>query len=152
MFAAELYASSFMQAKEDATELQEKVKALEKSLSDKEAEVKQAKEAVESRVKIIGNLVHDSVVVHDDEVSRLSSSRFSVRERWKMKPSCGSMERHTLYLPAFCSRCSAPFVIAAQAHNQIVRTWGTPRAAQGLKSHVDLVDLLGIADLAKGTF
>ncbi|CAM6109771.1 unnamed protein product [Calypogeia fissa] len=90
-------------AKEDPTEIKEQVKALEKSLSDKSTEVQEAKDAVDSRIKIIGNLVHDSVVVDDNE-----------------------------------------------DHNKVVKTWGTAREEAGLKNHVDLVDLLRIADLAKG--
>ncbi|CAM6109765.1 unnamed protein product [Calypogeia fissa] len=89
--------------KEDPTEIKEQVKALEKSLSGKSTEVQEAKDAVDSRIKIIGNLVHDSVVVDDNE-----------------------------------------------DHNQVVKRWGTAREEAGLKNHVDLVDLLRIADLAKG--
>ena len=32
----------------------------------------------------------------------------------------------------------------------MIRTWGTPRTEEGLKNHVELVDMLGIADLEKG--
>jgi hypothetical protein len=32
----------------------------------------------------------------------------------------------------------------------VIRTWGEKRVEPKLKNHVDLVDLLGIADLKKG--
>lgn len=38
-----------------------------------------------------------------------------------------------------------------QADNTIVKTWGTPREDDGLKNHVELVQLLDIADLEAGT-
>ena len=38
-----------------------------------------------------------------------------------------------------------------QAENEVVKTWGTPREEDGLHNHVDLVQLLDIADLEAGT-
>ncbi|XP_058770475.1 serine--tRNA ligase-like [Vicia villosa] len=37
-----------------------------------------------------------------------------------------------------------------EANNAVIRTWGEKRVEPKLKNHVDLVDLLGIADLKKG--
>ncbi|CAN0909868.1 Serine--tRNA ligase, cytoplasmic [Linum grandiflorum] len=37
-----------------------------------------------------------------------------------------------------------------EANNEVVRVWGEKRTDKKLKSHVDLVELLGIADLKKG--
>jgi seryl-tRNA synthetase len=38
-----------------------------------------------------------------------------------------------------------------QAENVIVRTYGEPREEDGLRNHVDLVQLLDIVDLEAGT-
>lgn len=69
----------------------------------KEAEVQEALAAVQSRLQIIGNLVHDSVPISNDE-----------------------------------------------ANNAVERSWGEKWTAPKLKNHVDLVELLGIADIKKG--
>ncbi|KAL2229817.1 UNVERIFIED_CONTAM: Serine--tRNA ligase [Sesamum indicum] len=69
----------------------------------KETEVQEALAAVQSRLGVIGNLVHDSVPVSNDE-----------------------------------------------ANNAIIRSWGEKRTEPKLKNHVELVELLGIADLKKG--
>ncbi|CAK9167983.1 unnamed protein product [Ilex paraguariensis] len=69
----------------------------------KEAEVQEARAALYSRLEVIGNLVHDSVPVSNDE-----------------------------------------------ANNAIIRSWGETRSEPKLKNHVDLVELLGIADIKKG--
>lgn len=69
----------------------------------KEAEVQEAQAAVQSRLQIIGNLVHDSVPISNDE-----------------------------------------------ANNAVERSWGEKWTAPKLKNHVDLVELLGIADIKKG--
>ncbi|KAK4382146.1 Serine--tRNA ligase [Sesamum angolense] len=69
----------------------------------KEAEVQEALAAVQARLGVIGNLVHDSVPVSNDE-----------------------------------------------ANNAIIRSWGEKWTAPKLKNHVELVELLGIADTKKG--
>lgn len=69
----------------------------------KEAEMQEALAAVQSRLQIIGNLVHDSVPISNDE-----------------------------------------------ANNAVERSWGEKWTAPKLKNHVDLVELLGIADIKKG--
>eukprot|EP00249_Psilotum_nudum_P013410 c24313_g1_i1 orf=192-1334(+) len=90
-------------AKEDASEFIGQVKDLQKSEAEKNIEAKELKDLVDSKLKIVGNLVHDSVPVSDDEIN-----------------------------------------------NAVITTWGTRREEEGLKNHVDLVELLGIADLVKG--
>ena len=91
-------------AKEDATELQEKSKAMKKVIEAlREDEAKAAAER-DAALGTIGNLVHDSVPVNNDE-----------------------------------------------EHNEIVKTFGTPRTkAEAKYNHVDLVGLLGIVDLEAG--
>jgi seryl-tRNA synthetase len=42
------------------------------------------------------------------------------------------------------------FVHISQANNKVIRSWGEKRLEPKLKNHVDLVELLGIADLKKG--
>ena len=89
-------------AKEDATELQEKSKELKKEV---EAATQKEKDAAEKRDKAIGpigNLVHDSVPVNNNE-----------------------------------------------DFNEVVKTFGTPRT-DAKYNHVDLVSLLGIANLEDG--
>ncbi|XP_073124423.1 serine--tRNA ligase-like [Henckelia pumila] len=71
--------------------------------SKKEAVVQEALAALQSRLQIIGNLVHDSVPISNDE-----------------------------------------------ANNAVERSWGEGWTAPKLKNHVDLVELLGIADIKKG--
>ncbi|KAL7000384.1 serine--tRNA ligase [Sarracenia purpurea var. burkii] len=71
--------------------------------AEKEAEVQEARAALYSKLEIIGNLVHDSVPVSNDE-----------------------------------------------ANNAIIRSWGQKRLEPKLKNHVELVELLGIADIKKG--
>lgn len=61
----------FDQAKEDATELIQKVLAQLKLKEEKVVEVEKAKEEMEQRLAGIGNLVHDSVPVSNNEVSLL---------------------------------------------------------------------------------
>ncbi|KAL3677180.1 hypothetical protein R1sor_027128 [Riccia sorocarpa] len=92
-------------AKQDASGLIEEGAQLLKAKGEKEVEVAQAKEALDTKLKLIGNLVHDSVPIDNNE-----------------------------------------------DNNKVVKTWGleTKREEAGLKNHVDLVELLGIADLNKG--
>ncbi|XP_057800349.1 LOW QUALITY PROTEIN: serine--tRNA ligase-like [Salvia miltiorrhiza] len=69
----------------------------------KEAEVQEALTALQSRLGNIGNLVHDSVPVDNNE-----------------------------------------------DNNAVMKVWGEKRMEPKLKNHVELVELLGIADLKKG--
>ncbi|QDZ18923.1 seryl--tRNA ligase [Chloropicon primus] len=91
-------------AKEDASELQEQSKAMKKDIEALQDIVKVAEAKRDEALKKIGNLVHDSVPVNNDE-----------------------------------------------AHNEVVRTFGTPRTKEDAKyNHVDLVGMLGIVDLEAG--
>lgn len=87
----------------DATEMIKSTDDNKKLSASKEAEVQDAKSSLDKLLETIGNLVHDSVPVSDDE-----------------------------------------------ANNAIVRNWGERRVEDNLKNHVELVELLGIADLVKG--
>ncbi|XP_078430837.1 seryl-tRNA synthetase / serine-tRNA ligase [Wolffia australiana] len=87
----------------DATEMIKSTDENKRLAALKEAEVQEAKSAMDKRLETIGNLVHDSVPVSDDE-----------------------------------------------ANNAVVRSWGERRLEDNLKNHVELVELLGIADLVKG--
>ncbi|OVA05496.1 Aminoacyl-tRNA synthetase [Macleaya cordata] len=87
----------------DATEMIKNTDDNKQLTAKKDAEVQEAKAALYSKLETIGNLVHDSVPVSNDE-----------------------------------------------ANNAVVRSWGEKRMEPKLKNHVELVELLGIADLKKG--
>ncbi|XP_062144854.1 serine--tRNA ligase [Alnus glutinosa] len=91
-------------AGEDTSEMIKNTEDNKKSAAEKEAEVREVLKQLNAKLEIIGNLVHDSVPVSDDE-----------------------------------------------ANNAVVRSWGEKRLEPKLKNHVELVELLGIADLKKGT-
>ncbi|XP_039120381.1 uncharacterized protein LOC120256751 isoform X2 [Dioscorea cayenensis subsp. rotundata] len=55
--------------KEDATEMINSTNGNKKLTAEKEIEVQQAKVALDSKLEIIGNLVHDSVLVSSDEAN-----------------------------------------------------------------------------------
>lgn len=57
-----------MQAKGDATELMEKSRAVKEAIAATEEKEKEVIRARDAELASIGNLVHDSVVVSDDEV------------------------------------------------------------------------------------
>ncbi|CAM8903560.1 unnamed protein product [Rhodiola kirilowii] len=95
--------SMLKREKKDANEIINEVGVIKESKAKKEAEVEEIKARLDTKLNLIGNLVHDSVPIHNDE-----------------------------------------------ANNAVVRTWGEKREEEGLKNHVELVDLLGIADLIKG--
>ncbi|MBA0642727.1 hypothetical protein Goklo_027070 [Gossypium klotzschianum] len=90
-------------AKQDATETIAKTEEVKQKIAEKDVEVKDSWAVLKSKLEKIGNLVHDSVPVSDDE-----------------------------------------------ANNAVIRTWGEKRLEPKLKNHVDLVELLGIADTKKG--
>ncbi|KAL9668611.1 hypothetical protein QQ045_006148 [Rhodiola kirilowii] len=89
--------------KKDGTEIINEVGVIKERKAKKEAEVEEIKARLDTKLNLIGNLVPDSVPIHNDE-----------------------------------------------ANNTVVRTWGEKREEEGLKNHVEHVDLLGIADLIKG--
>ncbi|TYH85726.1 hypothetical protein ES332_D02G289100v1 [Gossypium tomentosum] len=90
-------------AKQDATETIAKTEEIKQKIAVKDTEVKDAWAVLKSKLEKIGNLVHDSAPISDDE-----------------------------------------------ANNAVIRTWGEKRSEPKLKNHVDLVELLGIADTKKG--
>ncbi|TYG84070.1 hypothetical protein ES288_D01G220100v1 [Gossypium darwinii] len=90
-------------AKQDATETIAKTEEVKQEIAEKDVEVKDSWAVLKSKLEKIGNLVHDSVPVSDDE-----------------------------------------------ANNAVIRTWGEKRLEPKLKNHVELVELLGIADTKKG--
>ncbi|XP_050892933.1 serine--tRNA ligase isoform X2 [Lathyrus oleraceus] len=95
--------SKLKRAGEDATKLIAESEVIKKSIADKEVEALEALNSLNTKLETIGNLIHDSVPISNDE-----------------------------------------------ANNAVVRTWGEKRVEPKLKNHVDLVDLLGIANLKKG--
>ncbi|CAH1433547.1 unnamed protein product [Lactuca virosa] len=90
-------------AGQDATSLIKDTEENKQLTAKKEAHVQEAQRALHSNLNLVGNIVHDSVPVSNDE-----------------------------------------------ADNEIVRSWGKKRDEAKLRNHVDLVDLLGIADLKRG--
>ncbi|KAI3707137.1 hypothetical protein L6452_25388 [Arctium lappa] len=90
-------------AGEDASSKIKNTEENKESTAKKEIEVQEARAALYSKLEVVGNLVHDSVPVSNDE-----------------------------------------------ANNAVVRTWGEKRLEPKLKNHVELVELLGIADLKRG--
>ncbi|RYR54274.1 hypothetical protein Ahy_A06g029536 isoform C [Arachis hypogaea] len=95
--------SKLKRAGEDASNIITQSEETKKLIADKELEVRDTFKLLNSKLESIGNLVHDSVPVSNDE-----------------------------------------------ANNAVIRTWGEKRVEPKLKNHVDLVDLLGIADTKKG--
>ena len=72
------------QAKKDSSELESKSKAMKGKLAVLEEQVKAAETTLEAAVQPIGNLVHDSVPVSNDEVilvTSVYSGRMSFFER-----------------------------------------------------------------------
>ncbi|CAI8611487.1 unnamed protein product [Vicia faba] len=95
--------SKLKRAGEDATDLIAQSEETKKSIAEKDVEVAETLNNLNSKLESIGNLIHHSVPISNDE-----------------------------------------------ANNAVIRTWGEKRVEPKLKNHVDLVDLLGIADLKKG--
>ncbi|CDP15525.1 unnamed protein product [Coffea canephora] len=87
----------------DVTQAIKNTEENKRLIAEKDAEVEEARVAMNAKLEIIGNLVHDSVPVSNDE-----------------------------------------------ANNAVVRSWGEKRIEPNLKNHVELVELLGIADTEKG--
>nr|DAD19465.1 TPA_asm: hypothetical protein HUJ06_020928 [Nelumbo nucifera] len=90
-------------AGEDASEMIKNTDENKRLTAKKEVEVQEARAALYSRLEVVGNLVHDSVPISDDE-----------------------------------------------ANNAVIRSWGEKREEPKLRNHVELVELLGIADMKKG--
>jgi seryl-tRNA synthetase len=56
--------------------LMDATKETKERLAAKEAEVHETKTKLDAKLLTIGNIVHESVIVSEDEVRRKSSSRF----------------------------------------------------------------------------
>ena len=69
-----------LQAKEDASELQEQSKALKARIVEAEKKEGELVAARDKALAPIGNLVHDSVPISDDEVSRAWEQAMGVGE------------------------------------------------------------------------
>ncbi|XP_038892840.1 serine--tRNA ligase isoform X2 [Benincasa hispida] len=91
-------------AGEDASEKIKDTEENKKLSAEKDVEAKDVLKKLNSKLEIIGNLVHDSVPVSNDE-----------------------------------------------ANNVVIRSWGEKLVKPKLKNHVDLVELLEIADTKKGS-
>ncbi len=65
-----LHNYTFLQKKEDATELQGKSVALKKQTEEAEVAKNELETKRDKTMVVIGNLVHDSVPVDNDEVKR----------------------------------------------------------------------------------
>ncbi|KAL8154768.1 serine--tRNA ligase [Apium graveolens] len=90
-------------AGEDASEMIKSTEENKDATAKKTEEVEAARKALYSKLETIGNLVHDTVPISNNEDD-----------------------------------------------NAIIRNWGEKRLEKSLKSHVDLVEMLGIAELKKG--
>ncbi|GAB4815456.1 hypothetical protein N2152v2_002502 [Parachlorella kessleri] len=123
-------------AKQDASSLQEQSKAMKAGIKEAEEREKALAEALEASVQPIGNLVHDSVPVSDDEVQLGSQG---VPRGWV---AVASPEEQSYG----CHRREREL-----ANNAVVKTFGEPRQEEKLFNHVDLVQLLDFVDLEKGT-
>jgi seryl-tRNA synthetase len=66
-----------LQKKLDATELIQSTEEIKTRLAAKEAEVQEAKTTLDAKLVTIGNIVHDSVPVSDDEVRSKCKSYIS---------------------------------------------------------------------------
>ncbi|KAL9253669.1 Serine--tRNA ligase-like protein [Drosera capensis] len=87
-------------------DIEEKIKETGETkvlIAKREKDVDEVYDRLKEKLLVVGNLVHDSVPVSDDE-----------------------------------------------ANNTVIRTWGEKRVEPKLKNHVELVELLGIADTKKG--
>eukprot|EP00250_Pteridium_aquilinum_P021276 c2507_g1_i1 orf=151-1584(+) len=89
---------------EEKEELIKQMKDLKVLEAETNKEAKEKNRILIEKLKSVGNLVHDSVPVSDNEDD-----------------------------------------------NEVIKTWGMPRAGTNLKNHVDLVEMLGFANLKKGS-
>lgn len=63
-------------AKQDATETIAKTEEIKQKIAEKDVEVKDAWAVLKSKLEKIGNLVHDSVPISNDEVSCFAANFF----------------------------------------------------------------------------
>lgn len=94
----------------------------------KEAEVRETFTQLNSKLEKIGNLVHDSVQISHDEV----------------------MISHIGFASICLHIILNQWVLFFQANNFVIRSWDEKQMQPRLKSHVQLVELLEIADVKRG--
>ncbi|XVE48657.1 hypothetical protein DITRI_Ditri01bG0019700 [Diplodiscus trichospermus] len=126
-------------AKQDASETIAKTEEVKRKIAEKDVEVKDAWTVLKSKLEKIGNLVHDSVPVSDDEAMRGSDAVESYSPRIGPRHTNRSIKRGSDLADQIM-----------QANNAVIRTSGEKRLEPKLKNHVELVELLGIADTKKG--
>lgn len=63
---------SVVKSGQDASEMISKIEEIKKTAAAKDAEVREALAVLNAILELVGNLVHDSVPVSDDEVLDLS--------------------------------------------------------------------------------
>lgn len=147
-------------AKEDPADLLAEKTRLEEAKVAKEKEAVECKAAMEAKLRLVGNLVHDSVPVDNNEVGVVEflgrfwflwteflvdfwESRSLYLLGWILAFNSVSLLKQWLFTIS-----SVGFV--EQDNNQVVRKWGTLREEAGLFNHVDLVNKLGIVELEAG--
>jgi hypothetical protein len=141
-----------MQAGGNTDELQEKSKSMKKSIQDAEEKDKEISAARDATLVTIGNLVHDSVPVSNDEVRPTHGCSRNVVGVWCVSVAVREGVLMQLVLvdglpPAPTLPLPLPGVnlrlstCAVQANNAIVRESGTPRQEDKLYNHVDLVQV-----------
>jgi len=78
--------ATLRKAKQDATELQEKSKTIKARIADAEKLEKELAEARDAAIIPIGNIVHDSVPVSDDEANNVVVKEFGTKASKEEKP------------------------------------------------------------------
>jgi len=78
--------ATLRKAKEDATELQEKSKEIKARIAEAEKVEKELSEARDAAIVPIGNIVHDSVPVSDDEANNVVVRTFGTKGTQEEKP------------------------------------------------------------------
>ncbi len=123
------------QAGGNSEELQAKSKAMKEGIAAAEEEEKAVIAERDAKLVLIGNVVHDSVPISDDEVGAQEQ-----RVRWAVHPLSVCVGGRTLGTRATWA-WHATATAALQANNAIVKEWGTPRQEDKLYNHVDLVQV-----------
>ena len=107
------------QAKQDTTELESRGKALKEGIGAAEKRLAEVEIARDAALAQIGNLVHDSVPVDDDEVRRQSA-----------KILLGACRRELRRARALSAR------VAGNMHPAVLHAWH--RLGAGMPSHLNL--------------
>ena len=121
------------QAGGNSEELQEKSKELKKNILEVEEKEKEVIKARDAKVMLIGNIVHDSVPVSDNEVCVCAGARAMKLAMLLHHVPC----THRVFLHTNTTVPHFP----PQDNNQIVKTFGEPRQEEKLYNHVDLVQV-----------